>query len=163
VNNFHTQGMPINFATPAQQRQFPNNTAINGSASTIDMMSNPPSSAAGPAHAQHYNPVEAPTPIPAARTKEAGRIQTTHDSSGPAQSVDSIRLRAGAAESSPPDFASSGGRLQQQQSAFQSPSRIGPSGANASIAMPIGADGFGQASQRAAVAPVGTGVTTIGH
>jgi hypothetical protein len=102
MNNFHAQGGPLNLTTPAGQRRFVDANATNGSASTIEMMSNPPSAAAGPQqhgpdHFPSHDPVE--SPIPLNRVPSGGlfsrlnnrqdleRIQPTHSSSARSQAA----------------------------------------------------------------------------
>lgn len=112
----------MKFATPVPQRQFPMGTAINNSGSTIEAMSNPPSSAPGPTHMQHHLPMDAPTPIPNVRNQKEGMMPASQES----------RI-----ESSPPSHPS---RI--QQSSYPSPaSRIGSVGTGAPIGMAISAFG----------------------
>jgi hypothetical protein len=46
IHNFHTQTAPQQYITPTVQKRHVDISAMNESASTIDVMSNPPSSAA---------------------------------------------------------------------------------------------------------------------
>jgi hypothetical protein len=92
IINFHSQPSQF-FVTPAQQKRYADSNVINGSASTIEMASNPPSSAAqaGPS-TETYNAIydmSSETPVPASRARHRGkgvdRIQTIHTSSGTSQ------------------------------------------------------------------------------
>jgi hypothetical protein len=79
IQNFHTQTAPVQFLTPVLQKRNVDIAAINGSASTIELASNPPSSAAGPS--QHR--VESPLSMSQngrIGLKDTDRIQTTHAS-----------------------------------------------------------------------------------
>ena len=113
INSFHAQGGSLNLTTPAAQRRFVDANATNGSASTIEMMSNPPSSAAGPQHhaLDHfpgYDPVDSPIPSNRAPSgslfsrvssrQDLERIQTTHSSSARSQAA----LLAGTSFQGPP-------------------------------------------------------------
>jgi hypothetical protein len=101
VNNFHAQPGSVNLTTPATQRRFVDAIATNGSASTIEMISNPPSSAARgqyiPDHISTPDMVD--SPVPPNRVLSSGlfrmgsnrqdleRIQTTHSSSARTQAA----------------------------------------------------------------------------
>jgi len=70
----------LHFVTPVVQKRHVDLSAINGSASTIDMQSNPPSSVAAPAQ---YRLEAAESPLANSRLARASlkdneRIQTTH-------------------------------------------------------------------------------------
>jgi hypothetical protein len=79
IHNFHTQTAPVQFLTPVLQNRNVDIAAINGSASTIEMASNPPSSIAGPSHHQVQSPLLVSQSSKAV-LKDMERIQTTHAS-----------------------------------------------------------------------------------
>jgi len=82
VNAFHSQPSQPFFATPAQPRRYADENTLNGSASTVDIMSNPPSSAAHGAQV-NYTDLASDTPVPVSRNHalSVDRIQTSHSSS----------------------------------------------------------------------------------
>ncbi|KAF2674940.1 hypothetical protein BT63DRAFT_24632 [Microthyrium microscopicum] len=139
VKAFHSQGTTSGFATPAQQRRVGEPTTVNGSASTIEMASNPPSSAAHTMH--HYADVPVETPVPVNRIvnlgiKDMERIQTTHNSSQPGPSMTPF------GQGSPPhqaqsDFGSNRQVLQARRGSTSTPRAMG--------------EGLGQAPARTAI------------
>jgi hypothetical protein len=92
ATSFHTQTSQPQLVTPAPQTRFVDAGALNGSVSTIEIMSNPPSSAPGPgSRAGDQMPASDAmdnTPLPLGRlssnalhSRDPERIQTTHTSS----------------------------------------------------------------------------------
>jgi hypothetical protein len=80
IHNFHSQTAPVQFVTPVLQKRQVDIAALNGSASTVEIMSNLPSSAAGPSQ---LRPEPAESPITASRLARPAAKDATPDQKAP--------------------------------------------------------------------------------